>query len=191
MAIPVLLRGSVELGDSVGTDASLSEQAALTAVELPAPCEAAHNRAPEGTPVRVRPTPVTCRERKAVTIVRPVRAVTVLLIGAALVGSLVLLVLDAWAGFRESDARRVISAIPLVAIALACLAFHATWTPSPLDLLKRVLLSAAFLFWAANQLFPDEGWAPVANDVAIALFVLDLGLILSDELRGRRFAKPS
>ena len=57
--------------------------------------------------------------------------------------------------------------------------------------MKRVLLSAAFLFWAANQLFPTKGWAPVANDLAIALFVLDLALILWSDLRERYFAKPS
>jgi hypothetical protein len=111
------------------------------------------------------------------------RIVTGLLLAFAVVSSVVLLVLDASRGFREGDARRVVSALPLIAIALACLAFHATWTPQPLDLLKRVLLSAAFLFWAANQLFPTTGWAPVANDVAIALFVLDLALILWSDLR--------
>jgi len=118
------------------------------------------------------------------------RVITVLLLALALASSVVLLSLDVSQGFRESDARRVVSALPLIAIALACLAFHATWTPEPLDLLKRVLLSAAFLFWAANQLFPTAGWAPVANDVAIALFVLDLALILWSDLR-ERFAKPS
>lgn len=95
------------------------------------------------------------------------RAVTALLVCVALIGSLVLLVLDTSAGFRHGDVRRFVSATPLIAIALACLAFHATWKPEPLDLLKRVLLSAAFLFWAANQLFPNDGWAPVANDAAI------------------------
>jgi hypothetical protein len=118
------------------------------------------------------------------------RSVTVLLLALALGSSAVLLGLDASGEFRQSDARRVISALPLIAIALACLAFHATWTPEPLDLLKRTLLSAAFLFWAANQLFPTAGWAPVANDVAIALFVLDLALILWGDLR-KRLAKPS
>jgi hypothetical protein len=113
------------------------------------------------------------------------RVVTVLLLALALASSVVLLSLDVSQGFRESEARRVVSALPLVAIALACLAFHATWTPEPLDLLKRVLLSAAFLFWAANQLFPTEGWAPVANDTAIGLFVLDLALILWGDLRER------
>ena len=118
------------------------------------------------------------------------RSVTVLLLAIALISSAVLLGLDASGEFRQSDARRVISALPLIAIALACLAFHATWTPEPLDLLKRILLSAAFLFWAANQLFPTAGWAPVANDAAIALFVLDLALILWGDLQ-ERLAKPS
>jgi hypothetical protein len=119
-----------------------------------------------------------------------VRAATVLLLTLALASSAILLGLDSSGGFRHSDARRVVSALPLIAIALACLAFHATWTPEPLDLLKRVLLSAAFLFWAANQLFPTAGWAPVANDVAIALFVMDLALILWGDLR-ERFSKPT
>jgi hypothetical protein len=118
------------------------------------------------------------------------RAVTLFLLMLALVSSAALLALDVSGDFRESDARRVVSALPLIAIALACLAFHATWTPEPLDLLKRVLLSAAFLFWAANQLFPTAGWAPVANDIAIALFVLDLALILWSDLR-KRLAKAT
>jgi hypothetical protein len=117
------------------------------------------------------------------------RAVTVLLLALALLSSIVLLSLDVSQGFRESEARRVVSAIPLITIALACLVFHATWMPRPLDLLKRILLSAAFLFWAANQLFPTAGWAPVANDIAIALFVLDLALILWTDLR-RYSPKP-
>ena len=117
------------------------------------------------------------------------RVVTILLLALALASSAILGLL-APRSVRESDARRVVSALPWIAIALAALAFHATWTPEPLDLLKRVLLSAAFLFWAANQLFPNAGWAPVANDLAIALFVLDLALIIWSDFRAR-FAKPS
>jgi hypothetical protein len=118
------------------------------------------------------------------------RGVTLLLVTVAVASSAVLLALDAWGGFRDSEARKIVSALPLIAIAVAALVFHATRKPEPLDLLKRVLLSAAFLFWAATQLFPDEGWAPVANDVAIALFVLDLALILWTDLRGK-LARPS
>jgi hypothetical protein len=56
-----------------------------------------------------------------------VRIVTALFLTIALVSSVLLLGLDVSDGFRESDARRVVSALPLIAIALACLAFHATW----------------------------------------------------------------
>jgi hypothetical protein len=125
-----------------------------------------------------------------VTILGRVLVVSAGLVVLALIGSVVLLVLDAWTGFREGDARRVVSAFPLVAIALACLVYHATWTRARHDLLKRGLLSAAFLFWAANQLFPSTGWAPVANDTAIGLFVLDLALVLWGEARDR-LAQPS
>jgi hypothetical protein len=78
-----------------------------------------------------------------------------------------------------------VSARELIAIAVACLACHATWTPRPLDLIKRVLLSAAFLSWAASQLSPHAAWAPIATDIAIALFVLDLALLLWGELHQR------
>jgi hypothetical protein len=39
-----------------------------------------------------------------------------------------------------------------------------------------VVLAAAFLFWAANQLFSESPHAVLLNDLAIALFVLDVFL---------------
>jgi hypothetical protein len=66
------------------------------------------------------------------------RVVTMLLLALALASSAVLVSLDVSQGFRESDARRMVSALPLIAIALACLAFHATWTP------ERLICSSEF-----------------------------------------------
>lgn len=117
--------------------------------------------------------------------VETVGVVTVLLVLTALGTSIALFVLDSSASFRDSHSREILSSIPLIAIALACLAFHATRKPRPLDLLKRVLLSAAFLSWAATQLAPNAEWAPVATDIAIGLFVLDLALLLWGELGER------
>jgi len=125
------------------------------------------------------------RPPQAVGAVEAVGVVTVLLVLVALGSSVVLVIFDVSAAFRASRAREVLSSVPLIAIAVACLAVHATWKPQPFDLIKRVLLSAAFLSWAATQLAPDEAWSPVATDVAIALFVLDLALLLWGEL-GRR-----
>ena len=36
----------------------------------------------------------------------------------------------------------------------------------------RMMLAVAFLFWAANQLWPDLPQATPFNDIAIVLFVL-------------------
>jgi hypothetical protein len=41
-----------------------------------------------------------------------------------------------------------------------------------------VLLAIAFLFWAANQLWPDIPLSMLFNDIAIALFVLDVFLVM-------------
>ncbi|MBV9272781.1 MAG: hypothetical protein JO333_02715 [Verrucomicrobia bacterium] len=41
-----------------------------------------------------------------------------------------------------------------------------------------MMLSVAFLFWAANQPWPDLSQATLFNDIAIALFVLDVFLVM-------------
>jgi hypothetical protein len=44
---------------------------------------------------------------------------------------------------------------------------------------KVALLAAAFFLWSAYQLFPSLPNGAVFNDLAIALFVLDVALIVS------------
>ena len=79
-------------------------------------------------------------------------------------------------------------------IALAYLAYQAAHRPAPLEMVKAVLLAIAFLFWAANQLWPDIPQAMLFNDIAIALFVLDVFLVMigwpGSSLRTGPSAKP-
>ena len=51
--------------------------------------------------------------------------------------------------------------------------------PSRSELIKAILLACAFLFWAANQLWPTLRQATLFNDVAIALFVFDVFLAMT------------
>ena len=44
--------------------------------------------------------------------------------------------------------------------------------------MKAIMLAVAFLFWAANQFWPDARLATLFNDIAIALFVLDVFLVM-------------
>ena len=63
-------------------------------------------------------------------------------------------------------------------IAFAYLVYQAAHRPALLEVVKAVLLAIAFLFWAANQLWPDLRQATLFNDIAIALFVFDVFLVM-------------
>jgi multisubunit Na+/H+ antiporter MnhB subunit len=71
-------------------------------------------------------------------------------------------------------AHDLLGALPLALIALAYMVDQALRRRSPGELFKALLLALAFLFWAANQLWPESSRATLFNDVAIALFVLDV-----------------
>jgi hypothetical protein len=89
-----------------------------------------------------------------------------------------LLIWDAAPDEFQARAHAPLAAIPLASIAVACLA-HALVRRLPLaDVLKSCGLAAAFLFWAANQLWPEHPRATLFNDIAIALFVVDAFLAI-------------
>jgi hypothetical protein len=54
--------------------------------------------------------------------------------------------------------------------------------PRPLELLKRLMLGAAFLLWGVVQLMPASSLATELGNVVIALYVVDLGLIIWTDL---------
>jgi hypothetical protein len=68
----------------------------------------------------------------------------------------------------------VLGATPLVAIAAAHLAQQCVVKPSLVDWLRAIVVVSAFGAWAVNQYWPDHPLATVWNDVAIALFVIDI-----------------
>lgn len=71
-----------------------------------------------------------------------------------------------------------LAAFPLAMIAVAYLAYQAAHRPARLEVVKAIMLAIAFLFWAANQFWPDLPQATLLNDIAIALFVLDVFLVM-------------
>lgn len=113
------------------------------------------------------------------------RSLGLALVWGAAAASAVLLGLDATPRFLQGGAHRIISAAPLFAIAAAFLAAQIVLRPTPGEFARRVLLSIAFLLWGADALFSEYAWAAVANDAAVALFVLDLALVTHDHLRQR------
>jgi hypothetical protein len=95
-----------------------------------------------------------------------------------LAGVVVLLVWDVKPGLFPARAHDSLAALPLALIAVAYLLYQGARWPAPAEMVKAILLAAAFLLWAANQFWPNLRQATLFNDLAIALFVLDVFLVM-------------
>lgn len=109
---------------------------------------------------------------------RVYRAIPTALGVLTLMSAGMLLVSDASADSLSSQAHDRLAALPLLLIALACLAYQAVRRGAPKEWARALLLAFAFVFWAGNQLWPDRRTATLLNDIAIAAFVLDVFLAI-------------
>ena len=106
------------------------------------------------------------------------RAVPVILGFVTLAGVGVLIAWDIFPGMFPAKAHEILAAFPLVMIACAYLVYQVAHRPPRAEFVKAILLAAAFFFWAANQFWPALPQATLFNDIAIALFVLDVFLVV-------------
>jgi uncharacterized membrane protein len=106
------------------------------------------------------------------------RALPVILGIITLASVAVLAVWDVFPQLFPAGSHDSLAAFPLAMIAVAYLVYQTAHRPAPMELVKATLLAVAFLFWAANQFWPNLPQATLFNDVAIALFVLDVFLVM-------------
>jgi hypothetical protein len=106
------------------------------------------------------------------------RTLPVILGVVTLVDVAALLCWDAFPWLFPAGSHEILAAYALAMIAIAYLFYQAAHRPSRAEFLKAVLLAIAFLFWAANQLWPSLPQATLFNDIAIALFVFDIFLVM-------------
>jgi hypothetical protein len=106
------------------------------------------------------------------------RAIPVIIGAITLATVALLFAWDAFPALFPPRAHDFLGALPLALIAFAYLAYQVIHRPAPMELVKAIMLAVAFLFWAANQLWPDIPLATLFNDIAIALFVLDVFLVI-------------
>ncbi|HET6170854.1 MAG TPA: hypothetical protein VFE01_11765 [Terracidiphilus sp.] len=107
------------------------------------------------------------------------RALPVILGVVTLMGVGVLLAWDVDPRLFPARAHDFLAAFPLAMIAIAYLVYQAAHKPARMEAFKAILLAIAFLFWAANQLWPDLREATLFNDIAVALFVLDVFFVIA------------
>jgi hypothetical protein len=106
------------------------------------------------------------------------RALPVVLGVVTLAGVAVLLVWDAVPRLFPAGSHDYLAAFSLAMIAFAYLVYQLVHRPPAMEFVKAAMLAGAFLFWAANQFWPDRRQATLCNDIAIALFVLDVFLVM-------------
>lgn len=107
------------------------------------------------------------------------RFLPVLLGLIALVSTGTLFVWDAAPGLFPATMHYAVGAFSLAMIAVAYLVYQIVRRAPGVELVKAVMLSAAFLFWAANQVCRNPRMAALCNDIAIALFILDVFLVIA------------
>jgi hypothetical protein len=88
--------------------------------------------------------------------------------------------LRAWALLGHAP----LSAMPLLLVGSAYMGLQGLLRLVGIELLKRLMLGSAFLLWGVVQLMPPSVVATDLGDLVIALYVLDLGLIIRAELQG-------
>jgi len=111
-------------------------------------------------------------------LARSHRTLSVVLGVVTLSAVAVLLAWDVFPHLFPARSHDFLAAFSLSMIALAYLVYQAAHRPPAMELAKAVMLAVAFLFWAANQLFSNLPQATLFNDIAIALFVLDVFLVM-------------
>lgn len=89
-----------------------------------------------------------------------------------------LLAWDVFPRLFPPGSHEVLAAFSLALIALAYLVYQIAHRPPAMEFVKAIMLAVAFLFWAANQFWPNLPQAALFNDIAIALFVLDIFLVI-------------
>lgn len=119
-----------------------------------------------------------------------VGAITMLLVLGLLAG-------DVLPAIVSRSVRDLLGTLSLTLIAIAYLMYEVIRRPSAAELVKAVLLAIAFLSWAASQFWPASRMAPLFNDIAIGLFVLDVFLVIvgwpsssPDEAFAETFVQP-
>jgi hypothetical protein len=106
------------------------------------------------------------------------RAIPVVLGVVTLISVGMLFAWDVFPRLFPTHAHDFLAAFPLAMIALAYLLYQSAHRPAPMEIVKAIMLAAAFLLWAANQFWPNLRQATLFNDIAIGLFVMDVFLVL-------------
>ena len=106
------------------------------------------------------------------------RWLTMVLVAIAVACSIALLTSNAPIDIPLGFSAPVISAAPLLLIGVSFLVVQMMLRPCWTELLKNILLAAAFILWGVVQLMEQNALSKRLGNVVIALYVLDLAWVI-------------
>lgn len=89
-------------------------------------------------------------------------------------------------GFARGLPPAAISALPLLTVGVSFLLVQAMIRPRRAELLKNLLIVAAFLLWGVVQLIEHNPLSKTLGDVVIALYVVELAWTILARLNSTR-----
>ena len=104
----------------------------------------------------------------------------------ALTSSIGLLTIATKVGFARGIPPAAVSALPLLTVGLSFLLVQPMIRPRRAELLKNLLIVAAFLLWGVVQLIERNPLSKTLGDVVIALYVVELAWTILARLHSAR-----
>jgi hypothetical protein len=89
-------------------------------------------------------------------------------------------------GFPQGLPPTVVSALPLLTVGLSFLIAQAMIRPGRVELVKNMLIVAAFLLWGLVQIIEHNPLSKTLSDVVIALYVVELAWTVLTRLYSTR-----
>jgi hypothetical protein len=108
----------------------------------------------------------------------PLYVLSTLFFLLALLGIAALLLFDIMHHLSFSSAHQHIAAFPLSMIGLSYVTLNLATRQSRTTQVKGVFLGIAFLLWGGEQLLPSSWITTVMDEGAVAIFVVDVSLII-------------
>jgi hypothetical protein len=112
------------------------------------------------------------------SMIRILSWLTAILVGLAVFCSIGLLASDTKIGWPQGFSSTSISAASLLLIGVSFLIAQGIMRPRYSDLLKNLLLAAAFILWGTVQLMEPNSLSKKLGNVVIALYVVDLAWVI-------------
>lgn len=109
---------------------------------------------------------------------------------AALLGIAALLLFDTLNHLRFTPVHQRLGALSLMLIGFSYIMLQLSARRRWNEMLKGVLLGTAFLLWGCEQLLPPSPLVTAMDSAVVAIFVVDLSLIILEHLRRRDQGAP-